>query len=89
MGLFCTQTKITWSARTVKRRNHVGLSENGFNPDEVLALSNDDALKSTLKENTEIAIQRGVFSAPEHVHRKPALFRSGSTRLCRASAALN
>lgn len=40
------------------------LSENGFNPDEVLALSNDDAVKSTLKENTETAIKRGVFGAP-------------------------
>lgn len=40
------------------------LNENGFNPDEVLVLSNEDAVKATLKENTESAIKRGVFGAP-------------------------
>lgn len=40
------------------------LNENGFNPDEVLVLSNDDAVKATLKENTETAVKRGVFGAP-------------------------
>ncbi|MCU0071689.1 2-hydroxychromene-2-carboxylate isomerase [Pseudomonas koreensis] len=40
------------------------LIENGFDPDEVLALTNDDAVKGALKENTEIAVKRGVFGAP-------------------------
>lgn len=40
------------------------LNENGFNPDEVLVLSNEDAVKATLKENTETAVKRGVFGAP-------------------------
>ncbi|RON63845.1 2-hydroxychromene-2-carboxylate isomerase [Pseudomonas fluorescens] len=40
------------------------LSEHGFNPDEVLALTNDETVKSALKENTETAIKRGVFGAP-------------------------
>lgn len=40
------------------------LNENGFNPDEVLVLSNEDAVKATLKENTETAVTRGVFGAP-------------------------
>ncbi|WP_085683661.1 MULTISPECIES: 2-hydroxychromene-2-carboxylate isomerase [unclassified Pseudomonas] len=40
------------------------LIENGFVPDEVLALTNDEAVKGALKENTEIAVKRGVFGAP-------------------------
>lgn len=40
------------------------LNENGFNPDEMLVLSNEDAVKATLKENTETAVKRGVFGAP-------------------------
>ncbi|MCU0119308.1 2-hydroxychromene-2-carboxylate isomerase [Pseudomonas sp. B2M1-30] len=40
------------------------LSEHGFNPDEVLALSNDETVKTALKENTETAVKRGVFGAP-------------------------
>ncbi|MFZ3282077.1 2-hydroxychromene-2-carboxylate isomerase [Pseudomonas sp.] len=40
------------------------LSEHGFDPVEVLALTNDEAVKATLKENTETAVKRGVFGAP-------------------------
>ncbi|MNE52955.1 2-hydroxychromene-2-carboxylate isomerase [compost metagenome] len=40
------------------------LSENGFNPQEVLALTADEEIKSALKDNTEKAVQRGVFGAP-------------------------
>ncbi|WP_448652145.1 2-hydroxychromene-2-carboxylate isomerase [Pseudomonas fluorescens] len=40
------------------------LTEAGFNPEEVLALANDDSVKAALKANTEQAVQRGVFGAP-------------------------
>lgn len=40
------------------------LSENGFDPDEVLALTNDETVKTALKDNTETAIKRGAFGAP-------------------------
>ncbi|WP_180698398.1 2-hydroxychromene-2-carboxylate isomerase [Pseudomonas crudilactis] len=40
------------------------LSEHGFDPQEVLALTNDESVKAKLKENTEIAVKRGVFGAP-------------------------
>jgi 2-hydroxychromene-2-carboxylate isomerase len=40
------------------------LSENGFDPQEVLALTGDEEVKALLKDNTEIAVQRGVFGAP-------------------------
>lgn len=40
------------------------LSEHGFDPDEVLALTGDEEVKATLKENTETAVKRGVFGAP-------------------------
>ncbi|MDY7534507.1 2-hydroxychromene-2-carboxylate isomerase [Pseudomonas sp. Bout1] len=40
------------------------LAEHGFDPEEVLALTQDDDVKATLKDNTEHAIQRGVFGAP-------------------------
>ncbi|QJI32850.1 2-hydroxychromene-2-carboxylate isomerase [Pseudomonas sp. ADAK13] len=40
------------------------LAEHGFDPEVVLALTNDDAVKATLKDNTQHAIQRGVFGAP-------------------------
>jgi 2-hydroxychromene-2-carboxylate isomerase len=40
------------------------LNEHGFDPDEVLALTNDESVKAALKENTEAAINRGVFGAP-------------------------
>ena len=40
------------------------LSEQGFDPDEVMTLSNDETVKATLKDNTETAVKRGVFGAP-------------------------
>ncbi|EJM80181.1 2-hydroxychromene-2-carboxylate isomerase [Pseudomonas sp. GM74] len=40
------------------------LSENAFDPQEVLALTADAEVKAVLKENTEKAVQRGVFGAP-------------------------
>lgn len=40
------------------------LSDNGFDPVEVLALTADEEVKAALKENTERAVQRGVFGAP-------------------------
>ena len=40
------------------------LSGNGFDPVEVLALTADEEVKAALKENTERAVQRGVFGAP-------------------------
>ncbi|WP_404487509.1 2-hydroxychromene-2-carboxylate isomerase [Pseudomonas sp. HT11] len=40
------------------------LTEAGFNPEEVLALANDESVKAALKDNTEHAVQRGVFGAP-------------------------
>lgn len=40
------------------------LTENGFEPQEIMALTNDESVKAALKENTEAAIKRGVFGAP-------------------------
>ncbi|MHC8287923.1 2-hydroxychromene-2-carboxylate isomerase [Pseudomonas sp. XS1P51] len=40
------------------------LTQNGFDPDEVLALTADEQVKAVLKDNTEKAVQRGVFGAP-------------------------
>ena len=40
------------------------LSGNGFDPNEVLALTADETVKETLKDNTEKAVQRGVFGVP-------------------------
>ena len=40
------------------------LTQNGFDPNEVLALTADEEVKATLKDNTEKAVQRGVFGAP-------------------------
>ncbi|CAH0135493.1 2-hydroxychromene-2-carboxylate isomerase [Pseudomonas carnis] len=40
------------------------LTEQGFDPEQVLALSNDATVKDALKEKTERAIKRGVFGAP-------------------------
>jgi len=42
----------------------VVLTENGFDPQEIIALTNDESVKAALKENTEAAIKRGVFGAP-------------------------
>lgn len=40
------------------------LTENGFDPTEILALTNDEEVKAALKDKTEQALQRGVFGAP-------------------------
>ncbi len=40
------------------------LTQNGFDPNEVLAMTADETVKAALKENTEEAVQRGVFGAP-------------------------
>jgi 2-hydroxychromene-2-carboxylate isomerase len=40
------------------------LSQHGFDPQEVLALTNDESVKTKLKDNTETAVKRGVFGAP-------------------------
>lgn len=40
------------------------LSEHDFDPASVLALTEDEEVKETLKQNTEQAILRGVFGAP-------------------------
>jgi 2-hydroxychromene-2-carboxylate isomerase len=40
------------------------LTQNGFDPNEVLALTADEEVKAVLKDNTEKAVQRGVFGAP-------------------------
>ncbi|MNL64451.1 2-hydroxychromene-2-carboxylate isomerase [compost metagenome] len=40
------------------------LTQHGFDPEEVLALTGDEQVKAALKANTEKAVQRGVFGAP-------------------------
>jgi 2-hydroxychromene-2-carboxylate isomerase len=40
------------------------LAQNGFDANEVLALTADDDVKAALKDNTDKAVQRGVFGAP-------------------------
>lgn len=40
------------------------LTRNGFDPNEVLPLTTDEEVKTALKNNTEKAVQRGVFGAP-------------------------
>jgi 2-hydroxychromene-2-carboxylate isomerase len=40
------------------------LTQNGFAPNEVMALTADEEVKAALKDNTEKAVQRGVFGAP-------------------------
>ncbi|KPG97019.1 disulfide bond formation protein DsbA [Pseudomonas sp. RIT-PI-q] len=40
------------------------LTQNGFDPNEVMALTADEEVKAALKDNTEKAVQRGVFGAP-------------------------
>ena len=39
------------------------LIEHGFDPQEVLALTNDESVKTALKDNTDTAVKRGVFGA--------------------------
>jgi 2-hydroxychromene-2-carboxylate isomerase len=55
------------------------LSEHGFDPAEVLALTNDETVKTALKDNTETAIKRGVFGAPSMFIGKQMFF--GQDRL--------
>lgn len=40
------------------------LAEHGFDPQQVMALTQDEEVKEVLKEKTEQALQRGVFGAP-------------------------
>jgi len=40
------------------------LSDNGFDPNEVLALTTDETFNAMLKDTTEKAVQRGVFGVP-------------------------
>ena len=40
------------------------LTDNGFDPHEILALTADENIKAALKDNTEKAVRRGVFGAP-------------------------
>ncbi|MGE8154731.1 2-hydroxychromene-2-carboxylate isomerase [Pseudomonas vancouverensis] len=40
------------------------LSQNGFDPQQVLTLTADEEVKAVLKDNTEKAVKRGVFGAP-------------------------
>ncbi|MHC8318515.1 2-hydroxychromene-2-carboxylate isomerase [Pseudomonas sp. LB3P31] len=40
------------------------LMQHGFDPNEVMALTADEEVKTALKDNTERAVQRGVFGAP-------------------------
>ncbi|GAB3774141.1 2-hydroxychromene-2-carboxylate isomerase [Ramlibacter monticola] len=40
------------------------LREAGFDPEQMLALANDPAIKDDLKVATQEAVQRGVFGAP-------------------------
>ena len=40
------------------------LSQAGFDPLTVLAMTNDSTIKDALKANTQEAVDRGVFGAP-------------------------
>ncbi len=40
------------------------LGDNGFDPQQILALTQDEEIKAALKANTDQALQRGVFGAP-------------------------
>lgn len=40
------------------------LTQNNFDPNEVMALTADENVKAGLKQNTDEAVQRGVFGAP-------------------------
>ncbi|NWL21240.1 2-hydroxychromene-2-carboxylate isomerase [Pseudomonas umsongensis] len=63
------------------------LSENGFDPQEILALSADEDVKSALKDTTEKAVQRGVFGAPSMFVGEQLFF--GQDRLDFVSEALS
>ncbi|MBP5118034.1 2-hydroxychromene-2-carboxylate isomerase [Pseudomonas protegens] len=40
------------------------LEQGGFDPQQILDLSNDEEVKAALKDKTEQALQKGVFGAP-------------------------
>ncbi|PUA42089.1 disulfide bond formation protein DsbA [Pseudomonas protegens] len=40
------------------------LEQGGFDPQQILDLSHDEQVKARLKDNTDQALQRGVFGAP-------------------------
>ncbi|MBK5351727.1 2-hydroxychromene-2-carboxylate isomerase [Pseudomonas sp. TH41] len=40
------------------------LTQNGFDPNQIMTLTADEEVKAALKNNTEKAVQRGVFGAP-------------------------
>jgi 2-hydroxychromene-2-carboxylate isomerase len=65
---FCdTVFKAMWvEARNLNDPGVVGavLTEAGYDPAAILALSNDPAVKDALKATTTTAIERGVFGAP-------------------------
>jgi 2-hydroxychromene-2-carboxylate isomerase len=63
------------------------LSENGFDPQEILALSAEEDVKSALKDTTEKAVQRGVFGAPSMFVGEQLFF--GQDRLDFVSEALS
>jgi 2-hydroxychromene-2-carboxylate isomerase len=63
------------------------LTENSFDPNEVLALTADEEVKAILKDNTEKAVQRGVFGAPSMFVDDQLFF--GQDRLDFVSEALN
>lgn len=63
------------------------LSENGFDPEEILALSAEEDVKSALKDTTEKAVQRGVFGAPSMFVGEQLFF--GQDRLDFVSEALS
>jgi len=63
------------------------LSENGFDPEEILAMSADEDVKSALKDTTEKAVQRGVFGAPSMFVGEQLFF--GQDRLDFVSEALS
>ncbi|MGP0012152.1 DsbA family protein, partial [Pseudomonas sp.] len=40
------------------------LADKGFDPQQILALTQDEEVKAALKAKTDQALQRGVFGAP-------------------------
>lgn len=62
----CLSTALWVDGRSMDEPATVAavLSEHGFDPDEVLMWANDESVKVVLKDNTEMAIKRGVFGAP-------------------------
>ena len=62
------------------------LSEHGFDPHEVLALTNDEAVKAAFKENTETAVN-AACSVRRACYRQSVVLRPGSARLRRRGIA--